>query len=166
MFRYLERLAAQGEVIYQDDTSVRSLPLIAENRRADTAPEASAQAPPRPGMQTTRLVVQGGEHTICLYSAGRQHAGENLDALVRQRAPTADNPIVMSDALASHTAQEPALLRCHCLIHAQRKFHEGRDAFPAECPHVLEALRQGFAHDAQAREGGLTTEARRAYHHV
>ena len=166
VFRYLERLAAQGEVIYQDDTSVRILTLIAENRQADTPPEASAQGPPRPGMHTTSLVVQVGGHTICLYYAGRSHAGENLDALLHQRAPTADKPIVMSDALASNAAEEPALIRCHCLVHAQRKFHEVREAFPAECQQVLAVLSQVFEHEAQAREWTLTAEARLAYHQV
>ncbi len=156
IFRYLERLAAQGEVIYQDDTSVRILTLIAENRQADSTPEASAHAPPRTGMYTTSLVVQVGGHTICLYYAGRQHAGENLDALLRQRAPTADKPLVMSDALASNAADEQALIRCHCLVHAQRKFHEVQDAFPAECQQVLEVLGQVFEHEAQAREWALT----------
>jgi hypothetical protein len=166
VFQYLERLAAQGEVLYQDDTSVRILTLIAENRRAETAPEATAQAPPRPGMHTTSLVVQVGAHTICLYYAGRQHAGENLDALLRQRQPTLDKPLVMSDALTSNAADEQALIRCHCLVHAQRKFHEVQDVFPAECQQVLAVLGQVFEHEAQAREWALTAEVRLAYHQL
>jgi hypothetical protein len=166
VFRSLERLAAQGEIIYQDDTSVRILTLIAENRQAETVPEANVHDPPRTGMYTTSLVVQVGEQTICLYYAGRPHAGENLDALLRQRQPTLDKPVVMSDALASNAADEQALIRCHCLVHAQRKFHEVRDAFPAECQQVLEVLGQVFEHDAQAREWALTAEARLAYHQV
>ena len=166
VFRYLERLAAQGEVIYQDDTSVRILTLIAENRRADPAPEASGHDPPRTGMYTTSLVVQVGEQTICLYYAGRPHAGENLDALLRKRQPTQPKPLVMSDALASNAADEQGLIRCHCLIHAQRKFHDVQDAFPAECQHVLTVLSQVFEHEAQAREWALTAAARLAYHQV
>jgi len=34
-FEQLEQLAAQGEVIFQDDTHVRILALLAENQRAD-----------------------------------------------------------------------------------------------------------------------------------
>lgn len=166
VFRHLERLAAQGELIYQDDTSVRILTLIAENRRADTTPDASAQAPPRPGMHTTSLVVQAGAHTICLYYTGRQHAGENLDALLRQRQPTREKPLVMSDALTSNAADEQALIRCHCLVHAQRKFHEVRDVFPAECQQVLEVLGQVFEHEAHTRAEALSAEARLAYHHT
>lgn len=164
VFRYLERLAAQGEVIYQDDTSVRILSLIAENRQAASPPAANAQVPLRPGMHTPSLVVQVGAHTICLYYAGRPHAGENLATLLHQRGPTLENPLVMSDALASNAADEQALIRCHCLVHAQRKFHEVRDVFPAECQQVLDVLEQVFEHEAQAREWGLTAEARLAYH--
>lgn len=168
VFRYLERLAAQGEVIYQDDTSVRILALITENRRADTGAEATAEGASRTGMYTTSLVVRVGAQTICLYYAGRQHAGENLDALLHQRQPTMGKPLVMSDALSSNTApnHEAALIRCHCLVHAQRKFHELRDTFPDECQHVLEVLGQVFEHEAQAREWALTAEARLAYHQV
>jgi hypothetical protein len=32
VFEYLETLAAQGELIYQDDTSVRILTLLKENQ--------------------------------------------------------------------------------------------------------------------------------------
>jgi hypothetical protein len=50
VFAVLQRLAAQGEVMYQDDTHVRILSLIAENRRtrSDGTP-----APDRTGMHTT-----------------------------------------------------------------------------------------------------------------
>jgi len=40
VFEYLERLAAQGEIIYQDDTSVRILLLMGENRKARAEAEA------------------------------------------------------------------------------------------------------------------------------
>ena len=96
VFEQLKTLAAQGEVIYQDDTHVRILSLIAENRRTQ-AEDTSGE---RTGMYTTGLVVQQGEHTICLYMAGRAHAGENLEALLTQRDAGRDKPLVMSDALA------------------------------------------------------------------
>ena len=83
VFAHLERLAAQGELIYQDDTPVRILSLIEENQQAQAhaAAMGMARAPERTGMYTTALVVKVGEHTICLSYAGRSHAGENLKAL-------------------------------------------------------------------------------------
>src|SRR5262249_4217720 len=85
VFKHLERVAAQGEVIYQDDTAVRILSLIEENRRAEAPAKPASPSPPRRGMYTTGLVVEVGGRRICLYYAGRQHAGENLEGLLRKR---------------------------------------------------------------------------------
>ena len=49
-------------------------------------------------MYTTALVVQQSAQTICLYFAGRAHAGENLEALLTHREADRGKPIVMSDA--------------------------------------------------------------------
>src|SRR5712691_7330495 len=82
VFAHLECLAAQGEIIYQDDTPVRILSLIDENlqRRAHAEAMGWARSKERTGMYTTALVVQVGEQTICLYYSGRAHAGDNLKA--------------------------------------------------------------------------------------
>ena len=71
-------MAAQGELIYQDDTSVRILSLLGENLKMRAQAEAMGLSRPteRTGMYTTALVVQVGEHTICLYYSGRCHAGK------------------------------------------------------------------------------------------
>src|SRR5574341_765000 len=83
VFAHLESLAAQGELIYQDDTPARILSLIEENQQAQAHAAAlgMARTPERTGMYTTALVVKVGEHTICLYYSGRSHAGANLKAL-------------------------------------------------------------------------------------
>ena len=100
VFAHLERLAAQGELIYQDDTSVRILSLIKENQQLQAQAEAQglSRSKERTGMFTTALVVQVGERMICLYYAGRSHAGENLAALLEQRQAAQGKPLVMSDA--------------------------------------------------------------------
>src|SRR5512143_3875730 len=74
-------LAAQGEGIFQDDTHVRILTLLAENRRAD----ATGDTLERRGMFTTGLVVHVEKRVICLYRSGRAHAGDNLTALLARR---------------------------------------------------------------------------------
>jgi hypothetical protein len=156
VFKHLERLAAQGEVIYQDDTPVRVLSLIEENRQAE--------AQGRTGMYTTGLIVQAGEQRICLYYAGRQHAGENLAALLSKREAERDKPLVMSDALASNAAEEEGLIRCHCLAHGRRKFSALEEVFPAESAVVTQALKQVFEHEAAAGARQLSAEERLAYH--
>jgi hypothetical protein len=166
VFAHLERLAAQGELIYQDDTRVRILSLIEENQQAQAHAEAMgvSQSSDRTGMYTTALVVKVGEHTICLYYSGRAHAGENLEALLTKREADRGKPLVMSDALTSNAADEAMLIRCHCLAHGRRKFSDLEDVFPQECQVVIEALTQVFDHDEHARNEQLSPEARLAYH--
>jgi hypothetical protein len=166
VFAHLERLAAQGEVIYQDDTSVRILSLLEENQHAQTQAEAlgRSRSEARTGMYTTALVVRSGERTICLYYSGRAHAGENLATLLTQREADRGKPLVMSDALSSNAADEETLIRCHCLAHGRRKFSELEDVFPHECAVVIESLKQVFEHDEEARAQQLSAAERLAYH--
>jgi hypothetical protein len=164
IFKYLERLAAQGEVIYQDDTPGRILTLIEENREAVAQAKATGNAASRTGMYTTALIVQVGERRICLYYTGRQHAGENLDALLAHREPQREKPLVMSDALSSNTAAEAQLIRCHCLAHGRRKFSDLDEVFPAESAVVVEALKLVFDHEEAARREQLSAPERLAYH--
>jgi transposase len=166
VFAHLECLAAQGELIYQDDTTVRILALIDENHQAqaDAAAQGIARSKDRTGMYTTALVVRVGEQTICLYYSGRAHAGENLKALLTKRTANQGKPLVMSDALVSNEADEASLIRCHCLAHGRRKFSELEDVFPEECRVVLDALKQVFDHDEEARGKQMNAEERLAYH--
>ena len=166
VFAYLETLAAQGELIHQDDTSVRILSLMAENRTHQTAAEALgfARSQERTGMFTTALVVKVGEQTVCLYYSSRSHAGENLQALLEQREAERDKPLVMSDALSRNEVDETTVIRCHCLAHGRRQFSDLADVFPVECQVVLDTLKQVFDHDAEARDKQMSPEARFAYH--
>jgi transposase len=164
IFKYLEKLAAQGDVIYQDDTLGRVLTLIEENQKAAAQATATGAVPARTGMQTTALIVQVGAQRICLYYTGRQHAGENLDALLAKREPHRDKPLVMSDALSSNKAAETQLIRCHCLAHGRRKFSDLDEVFPAESAVVVEALKLVFDHDKAARREQLSAHERLAYH--
>lgn len=166
VFAHLERLAAQGELIYQDDTSVRILSLINENLQRQAAAEARGLLQPteRTGMHTTALVVKVGERTIILYYSGRNHAGENLQALLAQREAGLEKPLVMSDALASNTAHDAAVIQCHCLAHGRRKFRDLEEVFPAECAVVLAGLKQVYDHDEEARDQQMSPPERLAYH--
>jgi transposase len=166
IFKCLEKLAAQGEVIFQDDTPQRVLALIEENQQATAQAQAQGKGKTdeRTGMQTTALIVQVGERRICLYYTGRRHAGENLEALLTQREPGREKPLVMSDALSSNNAEEAGLIRCHCLAHGRRKFSDLDEVFPAESTVVVEALKLVFDHDEAARREQLSAPERLAYH--
>ena len=167
VFEYLVLLAAQGHLIYQDDTPVRILSLLQENAQWQQAHEQAAQtseSSERTGMQSTALVVEVDAHTICLYFSGRNHAGENLRELLDKRQDGLDKPLVMSDALSRNEANEGGLIRCHCLVHARRKFRDIEDTFPEACDVVLVALKQVFDHDEAARKAHMDAAARLAHH--
>jgi len=115
-------------------------------------------------MFTTGLVVQVGGHTICLYYSGRDHAGETLQSLLLQRQAGLGKPLVMSDALSRNEANETELIRCHCLAHGRRQFSDIAEVFPLECQGALDALKQVFDHEDEARERELDPPARLAYH--
>ena len=159
VFAQMENEAAQGELIFQDDTAVRILSLMKENRDILAAAQAQGLATPkeRTGMHTTALVVKVGEHTAILYYSSRRHAGENLQGLLDKRQGGLAKPLAMSDALASNAvADEARLIRCHCLAHGRRKFSDLEEVFPHECQVVLEVISQVFDHEEQARKEQLS----------
>jgi len=166
VFEYLEFLAAQGELIHQDDTTVRILTLIKQNQqiRAEAAAQGLSRAKERTGMFTTALVIRVGERLICLYYSGRSHAGENLAALLKQREADQEPPLVMSDALSRNEVGEGLVIRCHCLAHGRRQFSDIEELFPTECRVVLDVLKQVFDHDEEARDEQMSPQARLAYH--
>jgi transposase len=159
-------MAAQGEVIFQDDTPQRVLTLRKENQQARARAQAQGKAKPdgRTGRQPTALIVQMGERRICLYYTGRRHAGENLAALLTKRDPGRGKPLVMSDALSRNNAEETTLIRGHCLAHGRRQFSDLADDFPAERAVVVNALKLIYDHDDEARDQGLSAQGRLVYH--
>jgi hypothetical protein len=175
VFEHLVYLAAQGYLIYQDDTPVRILSLIKENTQLRDAQESLSQdaaSSERTGMQSTALVVKADGHTICLYFCGRHHAGENLRALLEQRREGLDKSLVMSDALSRNevasgvgsVSDEAGLIRCHCLAHARRKFSDIEETFPDACQEVIGVLKQVFDHEEAAQKAHLS-DAERLVHH-
>ncbi len=162
----LETLAAQGELIHQDDTAVRMVTLIKANQqmRAQAAAQGFARPQERTGMFTTALVVKRGERLLCLSSAGRAHAGENLAALLEKREADQKPLLVMSDALARHEVEEGLGMRCHCLAHGRRQCSDSEEVFPSACRVVIDALKQVLDHDDEARDQPMSPPARLAYH--
>jgi transposase len=162
----LERLAAQGALLFQDDTAVRILSLMDAKQAIQAHAEAMGllRVTARTGMSTTAVVVKGGDRTICLYSSGRAHAGEHRQSLLRARQAGQDRPRVMSAALSSNAADETRLLRWHGLAHGRRTFSDREEVFPAECQVVLDALTQVCDQDEVARKQHMDAPGRLAYH--
>ena len=153
--------AAQGQVVYNDDTTMKVLALTAEQRRAAAADE---ETDARTGVFTSGIVATRDGHHIALFFTGAQHAGENLAAVLARRAADLTPPIQMCDALATNTAGPFDTLLAHCLAHARRRFVDVVDNFPAEVRYVLETLRAVYRTDALARARALSTEERLDVH--
>ncbi len=164
VFEYLVNLAAQGELIYQDDTPVKMLSLIQENKDLEAAASTARGSRLRTGMHSTTLVVESDGHTICLYFSGRAHAGENLKAVLGKREAGLDPPLVMSDALEHNEAEGVEVVRCHCMAHGRRKFTEIESAFPEACQEVVEALKEVFDHEEKTQKNQMRAQERLAYH--
>jgi hypothetical protein len=151
----LVRQAAQGEVLFNDDTVMRILektPVHREGRKA---------------VYTSAILSRTGDHRIALFITGHNHAGENLEAVLKHRAEGLTAPIQMCDALAANTVGEAGELNtilAHCLAHARRRFVEVENRFPTEVEHLLRELRAVYRNDAEAKREGMDPQARLAFH--
>jgi len=165
-FDELIRQAAQGEVFYNDDTSMKILALArASPPRAEEDEESGSKE--RTGLFTSGIVSTREGRRIALFFTGRKHAGENFARVLAERAKGLAPPIQMCDALSRNLPKLPEKLEIllgNCNAHARRRFVQVTPNFPQECPFVLESLRDVYRYDAEAEERGLTPEQRLRFH--
>jgi transposase len=150
-YQLMTGVAANGEVMHIDDTRVRILSCVREDK------EKKGRA-----TQTSGIVVKAGERRVALYLSGRSHAGENLAEVLTQRSRELGRPIQMSDALAANTSEENEVIVAFCLAHARRAFFELKDHYPVECEVVLKAVGQVYQNDSETVV--MSDEQRLAYH--
>jgi hypothetical protein len=158
-FHELVRQAAQGEVVHNDDTSMRILELRDWLR---TRPAAEDDG--RTGIFTTGIVARVEDRDMAIFFTGRQHAGENLADVLRQRAAELAPAMQMCDGLSRNPPNGFEVVLGNCLAHGRRQFVNLVDRFPAECRHVIEALREVYQHDAVTKQRGMSP-AERLQHH-
>ena len=161
----LIRQAAQGEVVYNDDTTVKILELM--GRRAEKSPPADdLHDPDRTGLFTSGVVSTRGGQRIAVFFSGRQHAGENLLDVLKHRAAELEAPIHMCDGLARNLPKQLQTILANCLAHGRRSFIDLFDRFPDECRYVIKAFKVIYHNDKVAREESLSDEERLSYHQV
>jgi hypothetical protein len=157
----LVRQAAQGEVVHNDDTTMKVLELD-EQIRKQAAGEDDFDG--RTGVFTSGIVSTAQGHRIALFFTGRQHAGENLADVLAERANELSAPIQMCDALAQNTAGDFDAIVANCIAHARRKFVELADYWPDECRHVLETVREVYRNDAITQRDSMPPQQRLRFH--
>lgn len=155
VYLHLRELAADGKLFQIDDTGVKILSCLEENKdREETE---------RQGTHTSGIVVKDEEgRRIALYRSGRKHAGENLDDLLEKRNPALGRPMKMSDAAALNGKKKTPTIDLNCLAHGRGKFKEIEENFPFECQEVLDAIRKVYENDA--RTEGMSDQERLEYH--
>ncbi len=154
----LFRQAAQGEVIHNDDTTVKILELMGKRR------ENLRDPPERTGMFTTGLISKRESRTIALFFSGSDHAGENLEKLLTLRQSSSDPPIQMCDGLDHNQPAGKETIVANCLSHGRRRFLEVIENFPAEVRHLIDVLAEVYKVDGRARAEALSAEARLELH--
>src|SRR5262249_41456029 len=102
-FDELIRQAAQGEVLHNDDTTIKILELIGQRGRHEALAGAAGEgddADQRTGLFTSGVVALRDGQRVALFFSGRRHAGENLAEVLKLRAAELPPPIQMCDALS------------------------------------------------------------------
>jgi len=157
VYQELIRQAAQAKLFHNDDTTMTVLSLMKENKeRTDKE---------RTGMFTTGIVAILDDNThIALFFTGRNHAGENLDALQTHRDPEKSMPIQMCDSLSRNSTEVFTRYLSHCLSHGRRRFVDIIPVFPEECEEVINFLAEVYKNDAVTKDKNMSDEERLAYH--
>jgi transposase len=154
VFLHLMKLASRGEVLFADDTSVKILACIRENKQKGEGE--------RTGTYTTGIVSRVDGYEIAIYRSGRAHAGENVGQLLEARPAGLPAPVQIGDALASNWSHTFTVIVAKCLAHARRHFVDIETAFPDECKRVLDDLARIYRNDDAT--SGKTAAERLAYH--
>ena len=154
VFTRLIWYAANSDCIYQDDTFIKILALIKENKQCQ---------PARKGMSSSGFVTEG-KHPIALFFAGREHAGEHFDQIMEHRSKDADDIIRMADALKANSKHEHPAKKSKCNGHAVRRFKPIANLFPIECHQILQWYSDVYDHEAYCKEHELTPIDRLHYH--
>lgn len=154
-------LAAQSDLLHNDDTGAKILSLM---KRMKAAKVDATKSDERTGMFTTGIVALKDDNRIALYFTGNQHAGENLADVLKLRPATLGAPIHMCDALSRNIPKDFKTILVNCMTHCRRNFVDVFDNFRDQCRHVLEVLRDIYRNDEIARERNMSPEQRLAWH--
>ena len=153
---YLEMVeeASCCELIHADDTPVRILSLMEENKHL--------KKNERRAVQTSGMVGIDQACTIALYVSGRRHAGENIAELLKSRPARLGLLKQVGDAAACNQVNDTETIFVCCWAHARRRFIEIESSAPDICATVLAAIGELFAHEREA--AGMSAQARLRFH--
>lgn len=160
-YRQLIIEGAQGEVLHNDDTPAKILSLMKENQQ-DPPPDRKSIY--TSGILSKIRLPNGSVRQVILFISGRDHAGTNLDFVLKHRAKDLGKAIQMSDALSSSKTKEFKTLAGSCLAHGFRNFEEIVDYWPEQCHFAMKRIGKVYEFEDQAVEMELSPQERLEYH--
>lgn len=155
VYRKLVRLAAQGDIIYNDDTVAKILSQV-------NLPDEEKNG--RRGVFTSGFMSVAGSTRIALFLTGHNHAGDNMADILAKRSDELSPPIQMCDGLGRNIPKDFKTILANCIAHGRRKFVELNESFPWECEYVLKILEKVYRNDAYTKEMNMGPEQRLKYH--
>jgi hypothetical protein len=155
VYKQLVKEAAQGDIIYNDDTIAKILSRM-------NIPDDKREG--RKGTFTSGFASVVGNIKIALFVTGHNHAGENLNDILEKRSERLSPPIQMCDGLSRNIPKEFETILAGCIAHGRRRFIEINESFPKECEYVLKTLAKVYANDAYTKEMSMSPEERLKYH--
>jgi len=167
-FEELLNQAAQADLVHNDDTPMKILDLI-KDRDPDGQFEKdpirnASRSDKRKGIFTTGIIAEKDEHKIALFFTGTNHAGENLNQLLRRRLPDQSPPIQMCDGLSRNLPADFQTILANCLAHGRRGFVDIIESFPDECRYVIDKLGEVYRNDALTGSKGMSDRQRLSFH--
>ncbi|MCP4055108.1 MAG: IS66 family transposase [Mesoflavibacter sp.] len=159
VFDELKRQAAQGSILHNDDTPMKILELMEENK--------TKSKKDRTGIFTTGIIsVLDEDKKIALFFTGRNHAGENIGSLYQIRDQEKGPPIQMCDALSRNASTQFETIMANCLTHGRRGFVDVAENFPDECRYVIEVLAEVYKIDDKTKKQSMSSEKRLKFHQL
>jgi len=152
-FEEMKRRAAQGDIIHNDDTTVKILELMKDE-----------DGSPRKGMFTTGILSIKSGRRIALFFTGQQHAGENFADLLKKRDSNRAPPIQMCDALSRNYSNADEVVLTHCNVHERRNFVDVAENFPQECRYVLQVFEAIYKNDDITKSKDMSPDERLRFH--
>lgn len=164
VFRELVRLAAQGQLVQNDDTKIKILDLMREKEADGHDEKQDDEKEDSRSPFANCIVAETPEHVICLFLSGPKHAGEALAEVMEQRDPGLDPPTQMSDGHSRNTPKGHETVQGNCNAHARRKVVEVADSYPEQCEHVIDIYKQVYEFDAEAKKLAMKPRQRQQFH--
>ena len=178
VYRLLEDLSSEGNLITYDDTMNRILyptlintDVISQIKAINDYQALLSESPKNSSQKayTTAIISVVDSRPIHLFYTSQECANKKVERLLEQRESD-EVCVTMSDASrVNYPTQVPEDLLarwviCFCLVHGRRKFYELYDFFPKEVDFVLEQIAKVYQHEAYCQKQQFSSEDRLKYH--